>query len=75
MKRAALLLAALRRRFGVLPPNLNPVCIGGDTPSRLQLPVLPGCDTCSAAGLACRALASPKMSLLKRSAADVQDWH
>lgn len=44
-------------------------------PSRLQLPVLPGCDTRDAAGLACRALASPKMSLLKRSAADVQDWH
>ncbi|AXQ30336.1 CocE/NonD family hydrolase [Solimonas sp. K1W22B-7] len=34
-------------------PNLNFVSIGGDTPSRLQLPVLPGSDACRAMGTTC----------------------
>lgn len=34
-------------------PNLNLVSIGGDTPSRLQVPVLPGSDACRAIGQGC----------------------
>ena len=39
--------------YTVPTPNLNFVSLGGDTPSRLQLPVLPGSDACSAAGIDC----------------------
>jgi len=31
-------------------PGLNVVSIGGPTPSRLLLPVLPGSDACAAIG-------------------------
>jgi predicted acyl esterase len=36
--------------YSVPTPNLNFVSIGGDTPSRLQLPVAPGSDLCAALG-------------------------
>lgn len=34
-------------------PNVNLVAIGGDTPARLRLPVLPGDDLCAAIGETC----------------------
>jgi putative CocE/NonD family hydrolase len=39
--------------YSVPSPNLNFVSLGAETPSRLQLPVLPGSDACRAAGQAC----------------------
>jgi predicted acyl esterase len=39
--------------YTVPTPNLNFVSIGGDTPSRLQVPVLPGSDVCAAIGQPC----------------------
>ncbi|HSW15262.1 MAG TPA: CocE/NonD family hydrolase, partial [Solimonas sp.] len=39
--------------YSLPAPNLNIISIGGDTPSRLQVPVLPGSDACRAMGQAC----------------------
>lgn len=39
--------------YSVPTPNLNLLSVGGDTPSRLQVPVLPGGDLCRAIGSPC----------------------
>ncbi len=39
--------------YTVPTPSLNFVSLGGDTPSRLQVPVLPGSDACAAIGQPC----------------------
>jgi predicted acyl esterase len=39
--------------YSIPAPNLNLVSVGGDTPSRLLLPVLPESDLCAATGTSC----------------------
>src|SRR3546814_14585735 len=43
--------------YSIPAPNLNLVSVGGDTPSRLLLPVLPGSDACAAFGAHCEGAA------------------
>ena len=39
--------------FALPAPSLNVISVGGDTPSRLLLPLLPGSDFCAAIGASC----------------------
>lgn len=43
--------------YSIPAPNLNLVAVGGQTPSRLLLPMLPGSDACAAIGSACESSA------------------